>query len=434
MQIRKFWAKGYRSLADVTLNDLGSFNVFYGPNGSGKTNLIDALQAYFFLIPTAVDSAFGEGEKLSFREAGREAARWIRKDDFFARQQTNQIVLGAVIEDPITRFDGAKFNGQGVEKVEVELHFWRVRENDFNLKISHLYINGQKPGLPFSDAEVREVLRGLVPQAFSYLGPSRTLSVKPNLDSNTEARIVGTIPDAYIVKELFHAKNSADKGARARFDDLRKFMAQRLGRGEFDVLINAETGNLELREQLLPPNPLNLDIPVDNTGLGIVQLYSIIAAIKLSNGRLVALEEPEAHLHAPSLGHELRSILSEFVADQTVHQFFISTHSNLFDLDPERYFDVRLENGRTIVEPQPIRNIDRHLYEPGPTLHALEELLEIIPADKIMFRRRDGNVITAGEMLILLRSADPVALEYLRDLHMATIDVVGLRSRKGQTA
>lgn len=434
MHIKKFWVRGYRSLADVTLNELGSFNIFYGPNGSGKSNIIDALQALFFLMPNAVDSAYGSDDKLSFREAGREASRWIRADDFFARQQTNEIVLGAIIEDPVSQFDGVSFQGTAVHKVDVELKFWRVRQGDFNLRITHLYINGQKPGLPFSDAEVRQVLRGIVPQAFSYLGPSRTLSAKAIYDGGpNDSRIVGTIPDAQIVRELFRAKNSTDKRTRERFDELRKFMAQRLGRGEFDVLLNEETGNLELREMLLAPNPLGVDIPVDHAGLGVVQVYSIIAAIKLSNGRLVALEEPEAHLHAPSLGRELRVLLTELVGDKSIHQLFIATHSNLFDLDPNRYFDVRLdEHGKTIVESKRLRDIDQHLYEPGPTLHALEELLAIVSADKVMFRHPDGIPITAAEMLNLLRNADPVALEYLRNLHAATIDVVGLRSRRGQ--
>ena len=34
MRITKFWARGYRSLKDVTLDPIGPFAVFYGPNGS----------------------------------------------------------------------------------------------------------------------------------------------------------------------------------------------------------------------------------------------------------------------------------------------------------------------------------------------------------------------------------------------------------------
>jgi AAA15 family ATPase/GTPase len=56
MKITKFWAKGYRSLRDVTLEPLGDFNIFYGPNGAGKSNLLDALQTFFALLPIATQA------------------------------------------------------------------------------------------------------------------------------------------------------------------------------------------------------------------------------------------------------------------------------------------------------------------------------------------------------------------------------------------
>src|SRR5580700_4450980 len=109
MIIKKFWAKGYRSLRDVTLDGLGKFNVFYGPNGSGKSNLLDALHALFSVMPLAVDTAHGpEDERISPREAGRSAGPCIQEEDFFARGDM-QIELGAVIEDPTSGFAGARF-------------------------------------------------------------------------------------------------------------------------------------------------------------------------------------------------------------------------------------------------------------------------------------------------------------------------------------
>ena len=116
--------------------------------------------------------------------------------------------------------------------------------------------------------------------------------------------------------------------------------------------------------------------------------------------------------------------------EKHIDQLFVATHSNLFDLDPTGFFDVRLENGETVVAKKPLDAIDQHLYEPGPTLHALEELLAIAPPDKVMFRRPDGSPVTAQEMVTMLRAADPIALDYLRNLHAAAVDVVGLRSRR----
>jgi len=91
---------------------------------------------------------------------------------------------------------------------------------------------------------------------------------------------------------------------------------------------------------------------------------------------------------------------------------------------------VSLVNGETSVKKKPLDAIDEHLYEPVPTVHALEELLAFAPPEKVMFRRADGSPVTAPEMIKMLRAADPVALEYLRNLHAAAVDVVGLRSRR----
>jgi len=433
MQVKKFQVKGFRSLRDVALDDLGKFNIFYGPNGSGKSNVLDALQTFFGLMPLAVDTAYGgEPERPTFREAGRMAAQWIREDDFYAREDTQTIVMGAVIEDPSAQFNGAHHRGRPVEQVEVEIHFWRPRPGEFRLRLKHLRINGLEPGLPFSSPEIRDLLRGLVPQAFTHLGVTRTLSVNSFRDASaTGPRIAGTIPDGEIVRELFAAKNSSDRGLRRRFDALREFMAKTLRRGEFDVFMGPDD-RLELRERLPEPNPLGLDIPVDQAGHGIVQMYAIVATILLAQGQLVAIEEPEAHLHAPTLGRELRGILHTMVAEGRVQQLFIATHSNLFDLDLTGYWDVSLVDGATLVQRKPLAEVDRlHLFEPGPAKHQLQELLRLY-GDEVVFRTGDGKRLTASEMLAALQNDEDVAVAFLNNLHAAAMQVTGLRAKRAQ--
>jgi predicted ATPase len=434
MKVKKFWAQGYRSLRDVTLDQLGEFNIFYGPNGGGKSNVLDALQTLFCVMPLAVDAASGpEDERLSFREAGRLAAERIREDDFFAREETNTIVLGAIIEDPASGFGGAFFNGRQVKRVEVEVSFMRRRPGMFDLKFTRLYINSQRPGLPFTDPAIREVLRGIVPQAFTHIGVTRTLITKASHNGTPSmSTMVGTIPDDEVVRELFRAKNAPpNRGLRERFDQLREFMAKTLHRGDFDVFMDPETQNLELREMLPEPNPLGRYIRVDHAGHGVVQVVAIVATILLREGRLVAIEEPEAHLHAPTLGRELRAVLKSMVDDDRVHQLFIATHSNLFDLDPTGYWDVSLVHGETRVERKPLDEIDRlHLFEPGPAKHQIQEMLRLY-GDEVVFRTSDGRRLTAKEMLMSLQCDDDVAKAFLETLHAAAMQVTGLRAKRG---
>ncbi|WP_157786786.1 AAA family ATPase, partial [Pseudomonas asplenii] len=43
MNIKKLHIKGFKSLADFQLKDVSPFLVFAGANGSGKSNIADAL-------------------------------------------------------------------------------------------------------------------------------------------------------------------------------------------------------------------------------------------------------------------------------------------------------------------------------------------------------------------------------------------------------
>src|SRR5262245_10941694 len=58
MKIESFSARGYRSLRALDLTGLGPFNVFYGPNGGGKSNILAAMQAWLQLVPIALDTTF----------------------------------------------------------------------------------------------------------------------------------------------------------------------------------------------------------------------------------------------------------------------------------------------------------------------------------------------------------------------------------------
>lgn len=420
MKVRKFWAQGYHSLRAVTLDGLADFNVFYGPNGSGKSNVLDALHTFFGVMPLAVQSAYGPpDERLSFREAGRLAVQegWIDDDDYDKRSAAPRIVLGAALD----------LDAGGLDlEVQVQLAAQRAP----SLRITRLFVDGVAPGLPFFDPALRDRLSALIPHAFTHLGVTRTLSVE---SAAQPVRITGTIPDGEIVRELFAAKNSSDPEVRRRFDDLRGFLSRALGRGELGVYMDRQ-GRLELRERLPEPNPQGRDIPVDNAGHGVVQLYAILAPILLSSGRIVAIEEPEAHLHAPTSGRRLRAILHDLVAEGRVDQLFLATHSNLFDLDPSGYWDVSLVEGATTVQRKPLDEVDRlHLFEPGPAKHQIQELLRLY-GDEVVFRTDAGRELHAAEMLHSLQADDDVARDFLEALHGAALQVSGLRAQRARGA
>ena len=99
----------------------------------------------------------------------------------------------------------------------------------------------------------------------------------------------------------------------------------------------------------------------------------------LSGATIIGVEEPEAHLHAPTTGRHLRVLLERLVQSEKmpVNQIFIATHSNLFDLDPEGYFELERDaQGATTARRRPLSELyGAHLYEPVPALAVLRDLL-----------------------------------------------------------
>jgi hypothetical protein len=441
MRIESFWARGFRSLRDVRIDNLGAFNVFYGPNGSGKSNLLAAIEAWLRLIPIALQTSGmvpldamsnlvphqQKLERMRGHLAYREPGAPLRAQDFALHSpQQRKITLGGTLSDL----------GAGIRHAEIEVHFDATSLERPSLHWSAWSVDGLPLDHDVASPHQREKVTQLENVAWDRELSLVAADRMPRIEPVGERPPENAEPLAWYFRRgqlkdaLFAAQNATSPMTVRALERFRQLMAgPPLHRRPFRAVEDPHTGIRDLREALPPPLDLQ-DLSLDQAGLGIAQIYWILGQAMLSGASVVGIEEPEAHLHAPTTGQHLRVLLARLVEEKHIDQLFIATHSNLFDLDPTGFFDVKLENGETVVTKKPLDAIDEHLYEPGPTLHALEELLAIAPPDKVMFRRPDGTPVTAQEMVTMLRAADPVALDYLRNLHAAAVDVVGLRSRR----
>ncbi len=426
MKITRFWARGFRSLQDVELDGLGDFNVFYGPNGSGKSNVMAAVVALFRLLPLAFKplalGVSGIAEEASAANTALERSI-ITRDDFnlFARP-LGALTLGAVIErSPRDAWDDFAEHLPAT-RVEVELTVSSPFPLQPSLTVSKLAFDGEPRDVRASPLNVAEyvLLTALVPasmlrciDATRLLRDESEESIAPDPGSNTVAALLA---QGRLKQALFEAKNTDDIRVRDRLERLKTFLeGPPLHRPRFDVTRDAATRRLSLRERVRSDQKAPVDLPLDLAGLGIVQVYAILANILLGAERVVAIEEPEAHLHAPTTGRDLRELLLRLVREGHVDQLFIATHSNLFDLDPAWYWDVSLVEGATRIERRPLDELDaRHLYEPGPAKHALLRSLEYLAPDTVVFQQlSDGAPITAAVMCDLLRRDAREADDYL---------------------
>ncbi|MBI4702715.1 MAG: AAA family ATPase [Deltaproteobacteria bacterium] len=470
LSFTEFWARGYRSLRGVEIRDLKQYNVFYGPNGSGKSNVLAAMRTLLQLAQCAATAPHGGDGHGALEAAGRALeSGYLRADELCMREPSRTLVLGAAFRagapqciEPLGLLK--------LSELSVEVTFdWALRDAP-RLEISGLRWLGPQHGAkgdllrlwtdPWPEGtEVHIVLRGgralgqqefrraiahllvdvLPRQAYHLIEADRMPGREPPnaatlLHGGRAFSMQDHLRRGWIAPGLLAASKDEEIGVRDSLEKLRKFLeGEPLRRPRFDPVEIGSTRAAQLRERLQAADGEPRDVPLDLAGLGVVQIYSILAQALLSGARCIGLEEPEAHLHAPTTGLQLRQLLQRLVAEQHVDQLFVATHSNLFDLDPMGYFDFSLDDsGCTLVQRRGLDVLDeQHLYEPGPAKHALQLLLQYLPAEEVVFRRpEDGAPVTAGAMLLLLESRDRKALDFLRDVTGAALRSVRAKANR----
>lgn len=461
MRIQRFWARNYRSLRDITLDGLGAFNVFYGPNGSGKSNVLRGIQA--LVRATELWAGYEKPGDARFAAA---LARGVLTSDDQRRSRgggEHSTTLGfeVVADDtyPVLEND-LSLGNKYYRHLQVELSIEWSEGRPFSATIEVRF-----DGKPLAEAE--EIARASTPGAFPQsplaratlarvasrlfwlVGADRALRDEQLRDLPPAAAVTATetpalredpilaaLREGRLQTAIFHAKNDLNSANRHRFSLLQSLLAETLHLPPLDVGRDPSTGLIDLR-QPLPGSDEVGDVSMRSAGLGVEQVVAIVASILFAQCRIGALEEPEAHLHAPTTGRALRKLLKRLVepgegAPRVLHQLFVATHSNLFDLDPTGYWDVSLVEGATVIERKALRELyGHHLYEPGPAKLLLADALRHF-GDEVVFRAKDGRRIEATEMLKLLDEDDDLALEFLRDMHAAALAALRVRAARGE--
>lgn len=438
MWIRAIWADGFRSLREVKLADLGAFNVFYGENGAGKSNILAALELMVRIAGLRI-SCDGDIREPTHRD-------WVdslvRDDDFCRSASAPRMSLGMTLigsnNKPV--FGSGAYS---TATITFEVVIERLPGRGLCVHFSRLEGQGEQDDLlslwdPRNNATdtrlnlIRWFEVVVATASYRLISAIREVhSERGELNAKNRPSLAALLEKGYIKEAFVLALTSPDPIVRKRFARLRELLeGEPLRRPPFDPVYDPQTQTYEIRER--SGGSSVQDVPLDLAGLGIQQIYAVLGQILLGRAFAVGIEEPEAHLHAPTTGRHLRVLLQRLVELGDVQQLFIATHSNLFDLDPTGYYDVSLtESGNTVVQRKALSEIDRqHLYEPGPAKHGLADLLRLVEPETPVLRRPDGSPVTAVEMLALLQEDAPEAVEFLRDVHGAAVRAVQLRARR----
>jgi ABC-type transport system involved in cytochrome c biogenesis ATPase subunit len=449
--IQRLHVEGFRSLVDVTLNDIPPIAVFFGKNGSGKSNILRAISVArravgYGLLRGALSPA--PPVALDASQASEDLG--LRLGDF-SRAGSGRIrveMTWSIGPSALRRLRAPKWmieqGGAWAFGFSVVLLSSRVLPGGCELVVerARLFESSAALGgavtwhkdwgslhdviLPraFENyAEESSRIGVTSPQSASEIATRQRLySDAANDWGRFEQRLVGELMAGWAVSEGEAYRLPSGVGATRDADVEQKLhelflspdaetglaihaLRRLLGRaglfGRQDSVIDLRPVLVAGEKRVHVTHPVVGDLPLDSLGTGEQQVFLLLAKRVLEARPIVQIEEPEAHLHQ-SLMRPLADLLKRSVEDgpedAVIDQLWIATHHHLFAIAPT-YYDVRLESGATVVEQKNRAQAAEHFYEPGALWDALRSLVASgLTPDAIIFRTKEGTAVSVADI------------------------------------
>ncbi len=465
--IYRLHVEGYRSIRDLTLNNIPSAAVFYGENGSGKSNILRAARlgcaALALRRGGGRKGGFGRGEAITLNDVEAAKHLGLRSEDFHRPEATRiRIEMTWVVgqrelrERKAPSWLLASLRGalafefsvvlELAERASIELWVEKARFAQLprGTEQARTWVKELDSGCDDLVPEIATLEREIKQLTGSSFEPDQRLlqektqqlqRVRSDATSDWvrfQSRFVVdflgqqaiSFSDAYrlpagvgdsgtgSVEEKLHQRFLSPSPETARSI---KRLQGLLGRaGLFGGGAQAPQFRAVLSEErrvVHVTHPSAGDLPLKSFGTGEQQVFLLLAQRVLDSSPVVQLEEPEAHLHT-ALMRPLAALLLSAVQprgeahDAPIDQLWIATHHHLFAIDRE-FFEVTLKNGETVVERKNRAQAAQHFYEPGALWDALRSLLDHgLSPDTVIFRTADGNSVTAQQILESEKTVD----------------------------
>ena len=413
MRIVNVSIKNYKSLKNITLDNLGNLTILIGANSSGKTNFLEALELFFKEFDSAVSRTIGPvSDYLWFDRNSREPISIsitisISKSAFkkmfpeplsklFSPQKENLIA--------ITRQISGNASSASWNTIEVTVNNTQlIKEGKLAIeesKVSELSTKKQPSISP--DKLLGLILQNLsknLKGIFKIIYAARNYSGSP---SKVGDRISFCQPS--IISELTTLGQSLQREQEIRWNRIERTLKKASPTIED---IRVLSGQVTIRER-----GSDMRVPIQLVGGGHQEILGLLH--QLAEGEIFGLEEPEIHLH-PQLARQLLETLKE-ISKKT--QLFISTHSTVFidHSDLNSVWIVRKEGKETtFTRIKSAEDLKGVLYELG-----------IKPSD-IFFS--NGIIFVEGpsERAVLPKLASKIGIDF-RALELSIIPIYGKSS------
>jgi predicted ATP-dependent endonuclease of OLD family len=378
LKISTFKVDNYRSLKQITLDNLGNLNILIGKNSSGKSNILEAMNMFFSEFEPVKGTTVGLDEYLWNKESNNkpivfEVTIDLTGDQLMGLSAEDQAFLNASFGKalpPTLKITRSLLNVQGVWKTNSIIWGPLTLVKDDLPQIT--------PAPRFEPAGMDRVLRIL-----SAIMKDKFRLVGTNRDVKGGDRFRTTILDESVQSRLWNIQQSTSPRDEEKYSNLES---------AFSDVTSFRLDSAQARQMVKKGNkrfPLGLE------GGGIQGTTNLLftALIETDSSIIMGIEEPENHGH-PELQRKLSKVIQKLAHDR---QIFITTHSPVFlnTTQDGTTWMVTVQDGQTEITPAD--DFERILREvgsmPGDVLFSNRVILVEGKSDKIIleaFARKLG--------------------------------------------
>ncbi|MDO9016202.1 MAG: AAA family ATPase [Deltaproteobacteria bacterium] len=429
MKIERFEVKGFKNLRQsVVLDELAGVNVIHGENNVGKSNLLQAMDLFFWLLgevakqPFAVTSSI-RGTGTGWVEATEPDWLWFPYPErtFEGRGYPADEIFNVLEPYPIEWNASIRIDQDDVARTGLEIGQFIGDLSLDKVKASrnpgggiHVAIWLPEPTperwaakrTGFAMIAKNFLLRTTTASnAFILVGTHRRVAGADANEQQTEMRL--TIPQQLLLA-LYDAKESDEPGLFQRWELFEKCMdslGALIDDGHFVITYQRNRSKAVLANQIG-----RVRMPIEALGSGIQQIASLLARVLLGNSAIVAIEEPELNLRY-DLQLRLRDILKDITESGLgPQQIILTSHSPAFETGKCFYAMTRTADGPTVTR-RPVAEAAMFTQQHGVQPDEQRAAFGYVSSDGLLRlsdkTRRDLGVEHGGGVVMIKRESHP---------------------------
>ena len=328
MKLVSFSVRNYRSIIKANKLPIGDMTILVGPNNQGKSNILQALVTALRIITGARTYRRARAYRYDVRDTG---FVWERDFPVQLREDNSEARSELTLEFELSDSERAEFRelvGSTLStNLRLKLKLGPSSEADFEVTIQ----GPAKKSLSSKRKEIAAFIKSHLD--FAYIPPVRTSDITVHIVEQMLARALSSIEDDLEYQELLRRIQEVQQPV---LEDLAESLKETFS----DFLPEVKSVELKIEDpsarralrrscRVLVDDGTKTDLELKGDGiksLAAIALMRHSSQSELQEKSLVlAIEEPESHLHPESI-HRLRRVLDEIAKG---HQIVITTHSPL---------------------------------------------------------------------------------------------------------